>query len=247
MSWYIAPALAQLLTEVNAAWPNRSKVSDGGIGDAAHSSRTSDHNPNSRGSVNAYDFTASGITTAALIAAAKKHPSVRYIIFNRQIMNRDIGNFRARPYSGANPHTTHVHISLYQSRTAEQRTQKWGIAVTGGTPSKPAPPKRPGTTAPPWPYGPKDHLGPEGGDNHSKSGYHSAKDRKNVRRYQQRMKDRGWSRMMVDGYFGKRGQTDPLASITGDLTAQFQREKGLPADGLPGPVTWAAAWEEPVT
>lgn len=135
MSWHLAPALDQLRAEVNALWPNRSKASDGTIGDASHSSRTSDHNPNSRRSVNAIDITAKGIDTAKLINAAKAHPSVRYIIHNRRIMNRDIGNFQARVYNGANPHVAHVHISLYQSATAENRRQSWGLssAKGGGT------------------------------------------------------------------------------------------------------------------
>lgn len=128
MSWHLAPALAQLRAEVNKKWPNRSKASDGTIGDASHSARTSDHNPNNRRSVNAMDITVSGIDKGTLIAVAKKHPSVRYIISDRKIMNRDIGNFRARNYTGANPHTKHVHISLYQSATAENRTQSWGLA-----------------------------------------------------------------------------------------------------------------------
>ena len=129
MSWYVAPSLRQLLAEVNPRWPGRSRRSDGTIGDRAHSARRSDHNPNGRGSVNAIDITASGINVGALIAAAKKHPSVRYIIHNRRIMNRDIGNFRPRYYSGANPHVAHVHISIYQSRTAENRRRSWGIAT----------------------------------------------------------------------------------------------------------------------
>ena len=135
MSWHLAPALDQLRAEVNALWPNRSKASDGTIGDASHSSRTSDHNPNARRSVNAIDITAKGIDTAKLINAAKAHPSVRYIIHNRRIMNRDIGNFKARPYNGSNPHVAHVHISLYQSATAENRRQSWGLssAKGGGT------------------------------------------------------------------------------------------------------------------
>lgn len=128
MSWHIAPALKQMLAEVNKKWPNRSRLSDGGIGNAAHSARASDHNPNGRGSVNAYDITIAGIDEGTLIAQAKKHPSVRYIIFNRRIMNRDIGNFRARYYSGSNPHNKHVHISLYQSAAAENRRQSWGLA-----------------------------------------------------------------------------------------------------------------------
>lgn len=139
MSWYLAPALDRLRDEVNAKWPNRSKASDGTIGDASHSARTSDHNPNARGSVNAMDITKSGIDTDVLIAAAKKHPSVRYIIHNRRIMNRDIGNFRSRPYSGSNPHTQHVHISLYQRRSAEESNRSWGLgsASSSSAPSKP--------------------------------------------------------------------------------------------------------------
>ena len=144
MAWHLAPALAQLRAEVNKKWPKRSKASDGTIGDPAHSARVSDHNPNGRGSVNAMDITARGIDTGTLIAVAKKHPSVRYIIHNRRIMNRDIGNFAARPYRGANPHTQHVHISLYQSATAENRKQSWGLAnakavtgVSGGGSSSP--------------------------------------------------------------------------------------------------------------
>lgn len=132
MSWHLAPALDQLRAEVNALWPSRSKASDGTIGDAAHSSRTSDHNPNARRSVNAIDITASGIDTGKLINAAKAHPSVRYIIHRGQIMNRDIGNFAARRYTGSNPHNTHVHISIYQSATAEQRRQSWGLANAKG-------------------------------------------------------------------------------------------------------------------
>ena len=144
MAWHLAPALAQLRAEVNKKWPKRSKASDGTIGDPAHSARVSDHNPNGRGSVNAMDITARGIDTGTLIAVAKKHPSVRYIIHNRRIMNRDIGNFAARPYRGANPHTQHVHISLYQSATAENRKKSWGLAnakavtgVSGGGSSSP--------------------------------------------------------------------------------------------------------------
>jgi len=42
MSWRLARSLEPLRNEVNAAAPNRSKASDGTIGDTAHSSRASD-------------------------------------------------------------------------------------------------------------------------------------------------------------------------------------------------------------
>lgn len=247
MSYYLAPALARLRDEVNAKWPRRSKRSDGWIGDPAHRRRKSDHNPNSRGSVNAIDITADGIDTAALIAAAKKHPSVRYIIHDKKIMNRDIGNFKERPYTKGNPHTTHVHISIYQSRTAEQRTQSWGLSKAAAKPKqkpKPAAKKSAGS-APPFPLRAGRYFGPEGWGPNSVSGYHGH--RADLRRWQQKMWHRGWRHMLVDGWFGKRGQKNPADSRTGKIARQFQQEKGLAVDGLVGPETWRAAWEEPVT
>ncbi|MFD8595379.1 peptidoglycan-binding protein [Kitasatospora sp. NPDC059646] len=59
----------------------------------------------------------------------------------------------------------------------------------------------------------------------------------NVRRWQQRMADRGWS-ITVDGYYG------PASAA---VARAFQAQKGLAVDGLVGPVTWRAAWTARVT
>ena len=210
MSWHLAPALVQLRAEVNARWPKRSKRSDGTIGDAAHSARRSDHNPNSRRSVNAIDITANGIDTGALIAAAKRHPSTRYIIHNNLILNRDIGNFRPRRYTGSNPHKTHVHISIYQSRAAEQRRQSWGIAKAkapaagGGTST--------GGTYKTVKYGDLLRLHTKGAP---------------VREWQRTAL--GYTGKKSDGFFGPATERD---------TKRFQREHGVKADGIVGPKTW---------
>ncbi|WP_282203899.1 peptidoglycan-binding protein [Kitasatospora fiedleri] len=59
-----------------------------------------------------------------------------------------------------------------------------------------------------------------------------------VARWQQRMKDRGWS-IAVDGKYG------PASAA---VARAFQGQKGLAAvDGLVGPVTWRAAWTAKVT
>ena len=214
MSWHLAPALDQLRAEVNALWPNRSKASDGTIGDAAHSARTSDHNPNARRSVNAIDITASGIDTGKLINAAKAHPSVRYIIHRGRIMNRDIGNFQSRRYGGSNPHNTHVHISIYQSATAERRTQSWGLANAKGG----------GTSGGGNRYGnpkAKHELGSRG-----LSLYDAGTD---VADLQQRLKKlKRYTGGTVDGYYGPAVKS---------AVERYQRSRGLTADGIAGPKT----------
>jgi hypothetical protein len=59
----------------------------------------------------------------------------------------------------------------------------------------------------------------------------------NVSTWQQKMHDRGWT-ITVDGWYG---------NASAGICKQFQAEKGLTADGIVGPVTWAATWNSPVT
>lgn len=137
MSWHLAPSLVQFRNEVNKKWPNRSKKSDGTKGNAAHAARKSDHNPNSRGSVNAIDITFPGVNAQEIIKAVSKHPSANYVIFDRKIYSRKNG-WKAEKYTGASPHTEHLHISILQSVKAEQSKVKWFPAPA---PAKPAPAK----------------------------------------------------------------------------------------------------------
>ena len=138
MAWHLAPSLVQLRNEVNARWPHRPKGSDGTIGDASHSARASDHNPNARNSVNAFDITHPGVDPKVIIAAVKKHPAGNYVIFNRKIYSRSNG-WKPEPYSGANPHTEHLHVSILQSVAAEQSKAKWLSAAPVRPVRKPLP------------------------------------------------------------------------------------------------------------
>lgn len=58
-----------------------------------------------------------------------------------------------------------------------------------------------------------------------------------VGQWQARMHERGW-RLDVDGVYGESSRS---------TCKTFQAEKGIEADGVVGPVTWAAAWGLPVT
>ena len=108
-----------------------------------------------------------------------------------------------------------------------------GAKVVGEAPKPKPKPKTP--NAPKFPLGSNEYFGPKSGPNNSVSGYYSH--RSDLRRWQQRMKDRGWS-ITPDGLYGNR---------TATVARKFQAEKGLAVDGLIGRRTWDAAWEAPVT
>ena len=133
-SWHLAPSLAQLRREINTRWPSRDKTSDGSVGDLAHASRASDHNPNSRGSVNAIDIDEDGIDAWGLVALLITDPRVYYVIYEGRIWQRKHG-FVPRPYAGINAHRKHVHVSIIQSVAAEQNTTPWSVAKIGASSS----------------------------------------------------------------------------------------------------------------
>lgn len=117
----LAGTLADLRREVDARWPGRDRSSDGWIGDAAHSQRVSDHNPDESGVVHALDVTAKGIAPWTLVLAAVMHPATTYVIFRGRIWSRRHG-FYVRRYNGPDPHRSHVHISVSgDSRLANSR------------------------------------------------------------------------------------------------------------------------------
>lgn len=139
-TWTLAPALSALIREVNARWPHRSKASDGTIGDTAHSTRKSEHNPDAKGVVRAVDITVAGIDKAALLKAVIGDSRVHYVISDRKIYSRS-NRWTPAAYYGANPHDKHVHISL-RNRTSESAdwatvdkaaadTSSWGVKRTG--------------------------------------------------------------------------------------------------------------------
>ena len=117
MSWTLHPALEKLREQINAKWPERSRVSDGTKGDARHAASKSDHNPNAEGVVCALDITHDpkhGVDCTFLAEALResRDPRIKYVIWNKRIFSSTIQPWMWRPYNGSNPHTRHVHISV---------------------------------------------------------------------------------------------------------------------------------------
>ena len=140
-AWRLAPALVALRDEADELAPNRSRESDGTIGDPSHAARSSDHNPDRDGWVDALDLThdpAGGFDAHAWadhIAARGDH-RVSYLISRGRIHNpgRDKPG-RWRPYPGANRHDKHLHVSVLDAHRHD--TRPW----LTGTPSPPPNPE----------------------------------------------------------------------------------------------------------
>lgn len=124
MTWRPARSVTDLRDQANAAAPHRSTASDGILGDTAHAATASDHNPNAAGVVCAIDITddptngmpahqwARALVAAVVAGTVQPPPDLKYMISNRQIVSQTREPWVWRTYSGASPHTEHVHISV---------------------------------------------------------------------------------------------------------------------------------------
>ncbi len=237
MSWRVAASLLVLRDEVNVMAPNRSKISDGTIGDIRHQGTKSDHNPNAAGVVCAFDIThdpANGADMGKLseFLRTHQHPSCTYLIFNKHIASA-IQGWNWRVYTGDSPHTEHLHVSASNDY---DNNASWGLATLDkAAPSSPA---DTGGQPPPFPLPKGDWFGPESNSARNHSGNFSAADAASILLYQQRLNARGWKRMPMTGHFD---------STTADVTSKFQQEKGIHVDGGVGKTTWGTAWTAPIS
>lgn len=128
--WRLAFSLVVLRRQVDLMAPNRSKKSDGSIGDLRHSASKSDHNPSRDGIVHAIDITHDPVNgcdagTIAETLRLSKDRRISYVIFNRRIFSRTQQPWKWRKYTGSNPHDKHVHVSV--SVRFEDDAAEWKI------------------------------------------------------------------------------------------------------------------------
>lgn len=110
----------QLREQIDDAFPDRDRASDGWLGDAKHAARRSDHNPSiPHGWVRAIDIDANLRSHKSeafdladqLRLLARFDKRISYIIFNGKIASWR-RNYKWRKYTGINPHKTHIHVSF---------------------------------------------------------------------------------------------------------------------------------------
>ena len=134
--WRLAGSLLQMRAQLDAMYPGRSKENDGGIGDETHATGPSDHNPwvkdDATGVVTAIDVThdpSSGCDGNKLAEALRKSRDerIKYVVWNRQICSATVSPWKWRAYTGDNPHTHHVHVSVSSSKDLYDDSKDWRI------------------------------------------------------------------------------------------------------------------------
>lgn len=135
-SWRVAASLLALRIQTDALWPTRSKVSDGTIGDAAHASRDSDHNPwvkdGATGVVTAIDIThdpSKGCDANQIVQAlvVSRDARIKYIIWNRRIISASVSPWIWRSYNGRNSHAKHLHLSVESTKRLYDDKSPWNL------------------------------------------------------------------------------------------------------------------------
>lgn len=221
-SWRNCRASIVLADEVNRRWPGRDRASDGTIGDAAHATRISDHNPwmvvARVGVVRARDIDKDGIDAPWLVEhlrqlgerGDRRLTGGGYLIFNRRITTPDWRGWRV--YTGRNPHTSHVHVSFSRNPAGFDSAAPWGIWPL---PAPPPPPPPPAPPAPPMGARPVLRRG-----------------------------DTGTAVELVHRFLGVARPGEPGYGRFGPATEaaveRYQRMRGLHPDGVVGPATWTA-------
>ena len=136
MKPFLSKSGETLRNQINAAFPDRDKRSDGWIGDSRHQSTKSDHNPAlPSGAVRAIDVDSDlgGAANNAYYLAnqlrllGKTDKRISYVIYNGKIASR-IMFWKWRKYSGY-PHTSHIHISF--TPLGDQDRSKFKLPILG--------------------------------------------------------------------------------------------------------------------
>jgi hypothetical protein len=137
----LSRAAIQLREQIDDAFPDRDRASDGWIGDTRHGARKSDHNPDEQGWVRAIDVDRdlSGkakpdimpdlVDQIRAACKARLEKRVAYIIFDGFIYSSKF-RFIKQKYRGANKHTHHAHFSF--KKEADLRGEFYQIPMLGG-------------------------------------------------------------------------------------------------------------------
>ena len=137
MKAWLSKSAVQLREQTDDCFPERLRKSDGWIGDARHSTRKSDHNPDATGCVRAIDIDArlsddkriSAYLADQIRLYGKSQGRIAYVIFEEKIASPLFG-WKWRKYKGINKHNHHIHISFKKDQ--DKNSEFFNIPLLGG-------------------------------------------------------------------------------------------------------------------
>lgn len=131
----------QLREQIDDAYPDRDRTSDGWVGDTRHAARKSDHNPDAQGWVRAIDVDRDlagkkgkpdlmpDLVDQIRLAAKSGDKRISYIIFDGRIASSKKA-WAWRPYDGINKHNHHAHVSF--TTQGDEDSTWFNIPMIGG-------------------------------------------------------------------------------------------------------------------
>jgi len=135
----LCKAGVQLREQIDDCFPDRDRKSDGWVGDARHSARVSDHNPDAKGIVRAIDVDKDLNRNPNVAfdlfdqlrnyAELDRKKRISYLIFNGKICSAK-SRWKFVGYKGINPHQHHIHISFTASGDSDNSF--FDIPLLGG-------------------------------------------------------------------------------------------------------------------
>lgn len=135
---YLVRSLVDLRNEVDAKWPGRKRYRDGwyrarGVG------MKSEHWPDGKGAVHAFDITREGVDPYAIIEAGGNTPEACwYMIYSRTLYSHTYG-WKPRPIASDGPHLDHIHVSVRLDSAHENYAHGWGLwSPRSGHPGPPS-------------------------------------------------------------------------------------------------------------
>lgn len=129
--WVLAPSLVTLIDQVDDLFPGRDRASDGSIGDPAHQTRKSGHNPGRGSYVHALDIThdpANGFDSYAFadLVRQRQDPRIKFVISHgRWFKSYGPTPWQWRAYDGPSGHFQHVHIEVNEDHEGEHDGSSW--------------------------------------------------------------------------------------------------------------------------
>ena len=121
------PAAIAVLRQATALFPKRKKLSDGLLPSVAHQKQSPNSDHNTGLAVDLTHDPENGVDCAEIFEKLKEDERVAYLIFNKKIWSRKYAKQGNRKYSGSNPHTKHLHISISPDCSSDTSPWFWWL------------------------------------------------------------------------------------------------------------------------